>query len=405
MAQKMNTHHYTSLFKPNDIVKTCKYLEKGLCFQLDGLQCCVHGSKASPCIVSTEEIKNGRCTYDLIVQRKKELFLGINGRKEMDLGGCKGCTNIIEKKFKEVSFDTLGGEYLPGGFNIQHYTACNERCLYCLYAQQNDFQAPRYNILPIWEMFRQKGKLKGHNWIDFSGGEPAILKNLDDILTYLLKHKLGTVVIYSNATIFSPLIYEGLKKNKFILTTSLDTGLKSTYAKLRGADLFDRVIDNLTKYRNSGTKGLWLKYVVTEHNRTEDDLWSFLSAMLALRPNKVLLSPDFPYGDKQIPPQTVQFIAKLWYLVEKYMGDIVIDYTAVMGDPKFAAYHRNLQEEINRLKTQNPLRPEMQLKNFKSAPGMLVLLLKKTNKRLPSTPLLNKIRTFVRNILVSWGIY
>jgi hypothetical protein len=37
------------------------------------------------------------------VERKKELFLGINGKKEINLGGCKGCTNIIEKKFKDVS--------------------------------------------------------------------------------------------------------------------------------------------------------------------------------------------------------------------------------------------------------------------------------------------------------------
>ena len=85
-------------FQPNDIVKTCKYLEKGLCFQLDGLQCCVHGSKSSPVIVSAEEINNGACTHALIVKRKKELFLGINGQKEMNLSGCKGCANLIEKK-------------------------------------------------------------------------------------------------------------------------------------------------------------------------------------------------------------------------------------------------------------------------------------------------------------------
>ena len=401
----MPSHNHPCEFKPNDVVKTCKYLEKGLCFQLPGLKCCVHGSTGSPTLVSTEEIKNGQCTYDLIVKRRTELFWGLNGQKEMDLGGCKGCTNIIEKKFKDVSFDTLGGEYLPGGFNIQHYTACNERCLYCPYAQQNDFRPPQYDILSIWEMFRQKGKFKGHNWIDFSGGEPAILKNLDEILTYILKHNLGTVVIYSNASIFSPLIYEGLKKNKFILTTSLDTGLKSTYAKLRGADLFDKVIDNLARYRNSGTKGLWLKYVVTEHNRTEDDMYSFLLAMLALRPNKVMISPEFPYGDKEIPPQTVQFIAKLWYLVEKYLGESVLEYTADMGDPKFANYHRELNEEINKLKAAAPLQEEMRLKSFKPASPRLANFLRKINAKLPDTPLINKLKTWARNLLISWGIY
>lgn len=392
-------------FKPNDTVKTCRWLETGLCFQLPGLLCCVHGSKTSPVLVSTEEINSGKCTPELIAQRKKELFLGINGKRKMNLHGCDGCANLIEKKFKDVSFDTVGGDFLPGGFNIQHYTICNERCLYCSYARRNEFLKPQYDILPIWEMLHKAGKLKGNNCIDFSGGEPAILKDLDQILSYLLKHNLGTVIIYSNATIFSPVLYEGLKKNKFFLTTSLDTGLKSTYAKLRGADLFDTVIDNLTKYRNSGTKGLGLKYVITEHNRTDDDMWSFILAILALRPNRVYISPDFPYGDKEIPPETVHFAAKLWYLLEKYMGPIVIDYTIAMGDPKFVKYHHELWEELDKLKTEHPLHPEMKLKYFRSNYTSLANFLKKLNKKIPDTPFYNKMRGVARRILISLGIY
>lgn len=392
-------------FQPNDIVKTCKYLEKGLCFQLDGLQCCVHGSKSSPVLVSTQEINNGACTHALIVKRKKELLLAINGKKEMDLRGCKGCTNIIEKKFKDVSLDTMGGEFLPGGFNIQHYTACNERCLYCCYAQENDFRKPQYDILPIWEMLHRQGKLKGRNCIDFSGGEPAILKDFDAILSYLLKHDMGTVIVYSNATVFSPVLYEGLKKNKFLLTTSLDTGLKSTYAKLRGADVFEKVIDNLTKYRNSGTHGMHLKYVITEHNRTDDDMYSFILAMLALRPNKVYISPDFPYGDKEIPPETVRFAAKLWYLLEKYMGPIVLDYTSAMGDPKFVKYRTELKEGLDKLKAANPLCPEMKLKTFRPNHTDLANYLHRINQKIPDTPFFNKIRSVARRILLSLGIY
>ena len=307
----------------------------------------------SPYIVSAEEINNKTITYEKIIERKLELFKGLNKLSDKDIGSCAVCCNVIEKKYKDVCFDFLGGSPLPAAMNIQHYTECNERCKYCCYAQNNEFYKPKYNILDYLNIFKDKNKLRGNNWIDFSGGEPAMLKNFEEILTYLMDNEMGTVVVYSNAAIYSPAIYEGLKNNKIILTTSLDTGLPSTYKNLRGADVYTNVIKNIIKYRNSGTQNLWLKYVITEDNRTEDDMWSFLMAMLAIRPNRVMISPDFPYGDKEIPDETVLFAAKLWYLLEKLGNFIVVDYTSAMGDPKFDKYHKSLALQLDKLRKQN----------------------------------------------------
>jgi len=341
-------------FKPNDIVKSCKYLEKGCGILISGLHCCVHGSTKSPQIATIDELKNGTVSYESIVNKKKEIFLGINGKSDIDLSGCGNCTNIIQKKFKDVSLDCIGGEPLAGAFNIQHYTMCNERCEYCCYAQNNDFKPPQFDLLQIFDLFKEKGKLKGNNWIDFSGGEPALLKNLDEILTYFDENNMGTVVVYSNATIYSQKIYDLLKANKIILTTSVDTGLKSTYAKLRGLDAFDKVFENLLRYRESGTKNLWLKYVITETNKTDDDLWSFVTVMTALKPDKIMVAPDFPYGDKEIPYSTAEFAAKIWCLCEKYVGCNVVEYTEAMGDPKFVQYRNNLNYEIDKYRKEHP---------------------------------------------------
>lgn len=283
--------------KPNDVVKVCKYIEMGSCFALDGIRCCVHGTIESPLIVTAAEIRDSTVTYDLVVQRKRELFAAINGLADRPTASCKTCTNLKEKKYKDVSFEYLGGEPLPAALNIQHYTECNLRCTYCYYKQTNRFVKPQYDMLSYLELFRKKGKLRGNNWIDFSGGEPAMLKSFDEILNYLLDNNMGTVVVYSNATIFSQIIYNALKKNKIILTTSLDTGIASTYKKLRGTDGYSKVIANLIRYKNSGTNRLWLKYIVCDLNRTEDDLWSFVWAMLALRPDKLMICPEFPYGE------------------------------------------------------------------------------------------------------------
>ena len=341
--------------KPNDKVISCKWIERGLCEQIWGLTCCVHGTLTSPTLVSVEEIKEGKVDYDLIVRRKQELFEGINGLRDMNIGGCKGCANLYETEYKNVDFDYIGGLALPCIFDIQHYTACNERCTYCCYVKRKQLVPPQYDILKIFDLFKNKGKLLKGAHIDFSGGEPAILKDFDKILTYFDENEMGDVAVYSNASIYSQKFCELLKGGNISLTTSLDTGLKSTYAKVRGADLFEQVVENLIKYRNSGTDKMFLKYVITEDNRTDDDMWSFLFAMLALRPNLVMISPDFPYGDAEIPEETVKFAAKLWYNVEKYLGEIAHDFTWAMGDPKFVKYHKDLAEEIKRLKEKNPI--------------------------------------------------
>ena len=203
--------------KPNDIVKSCVYLEKGVYFMLWGATCCNNSTIYAPILVSDEELRSGNVTYDMIRQRKIELFEALNGLNDKSTGDCAICSHLVEKKFKDVNFDYLGGEPLPAGMGIQHYTECNERCTYCCYAQENNFKKPQYNVLDFFEIFRKAGKLKGNNWIDFSGGEPAMLKNFDEILNYLIDNNLGTVVVYSNAAIYSQSIYDALKENKIIL--------------------------------------------------------------------------------------------------------------------------------------------------------------------------------------------
>jgi hypothetical protein len=340
---------------PDDRVKTCKYIEMGSGFALEGIRCCCLGTFQSPFIVTAEEVRSKVVSYDLVVRRRKELFAAVNGFTDGPTGSCTTCVHLKEAKFKDVSFEYLGGEPLPAGFNIQHYTACNQNCTYCCYAQADQLIKPQYDLLDYLELFRKQGKLRGNNWIDFSGGEPAMLKDFDRILGYLIANDLGTIVVYSNASIFSQAIYDALKKNRIILTTSLDTGMVSTYKKLRDSDAFPRVIANLIRYRNSGTRRLWLKYVITDVNRTEDDLWGFVLAMLALRPDRMLICPDFPYGDKQIPEETVKFAARLWYVLEKLTGVTPADYTVEYGDPKWLQYREGLRSALRDVCGQKPL--------------------------------------------------
>jgi len=360
---------------PNDLVKSCKYIETASYFGHEGVRCCTHADIYSPILITAEEMRNG-AGYALMVQRRREHFERVNGLREGPTGSCPDCGHLKEKKFKDVSFEYLGGEPLPGGMGIQHYTKCNERCTYCTYTVEDNFVPSQYEFLGYLEEFRKRGKLRGGNWIDFSGGEPATLKNFDEILNYFLSHKLGTVVVYSNSTVYKQSIYDALQKNQIILTTSLDTGLPSTYKKLRGLDFYSKVVGNLIRYRNSGTSGLWLKYVICDINRTEDDLWSFIMAVLAIKPDKVMMCPEFAYGEECFPDETVAFAARMWYLLEKHTGFTPVDYTTAFKGPKWDKYRADLRRSVAALKVKKPLESESKLKErgmVRAAKNRLIL--------------------------------
>jgi hypothetical protein len=63
-----------------------------------------------------------------------------------------------------------------------------------------------------------------------------------------------------------------------------------------------------------------------------------------------MIAPDFPYGDKIIPEETVNFAAKLWCVIEKFMGITPNEYTSAMQDEKFVKYRKELYDNINELK-------------------------------------------------------
>src|SRR5215472_6575892 len=164
----MTTAKSIDELKPDDRVLSCKYIEMGSCFEPGGVHCCIQGSVRSPLIITADEIRNGQVSHDLVVQRRRALFTALNGLSVGPTDPCRTCANLKPKKYRDVSFEYLGGESLSAGLNIQHYTDCNQRCKYCLWTVEDYFVKPQYDPLEYLEVFRKKGKLRGNNWIDFS---------------------------------------------------------------------------------------------------------------------------------------------------------------------------------------------------------------------------------------------
>lgn len=346
----------TEKFKPTDMVKTCDYLERGIRFSIKGVSCCCAVTIESPVLATCEEMNSGIVNPEFIAKRRRRLFEAINGLNDDPLEGCKQCNLIKEKMYKDVNFDYLGGlaeVAAASAFNISHFSACNARCKYCYYTIANEFVEPKYNnIIEFIDAYRKEGKLLKPNAIDYNGGEPTILENFDEIMNYLIDNEIGQVTVYSNAIKYSQSLCDALRDNKCMLITSLDAGTPSTYKNVHGVDAFHKTLDTLVRYRKSGSDTIIIKYNICDNNRSDDDLYGFVLAMAALKPNNVFICPEFPYGDMVIPKETVEFGAKLYCALEKYTGlNPFIQTDAMKGDPKLVQYSSDIREEIEKIKS------------------------------------------------------
>ena len=357
-------------FKPDQMVKCCNNIERGVRFDKRGVGVCCCSTKSSPCIITNEEMASGKVDYDFILKRRHELLECVNGQNnKWDVSSCLECELLKEKRYKDIDLSYLGGQNMCSGFNIAHFSSCNLKCIYCDYASIDKETNNKYsNIIEFIEEYSKRGKLIKDSNVDYNGGEPTLLKDFEKILNYLIKSQIKNITLYSNCVKYSPAIYNALKYDKIALITSPDSALPSTFKRVKTMDSYRKVWDNIVRYRNSGTSRLIVKYVITDENRSDDDLYAFATAAAALGPKVTIgICPAYPLGNIEIPAETVEFGAKLYYALEKYTGKAPLlfsDYAT--ADIKFANYSRDVRKLVNKLKDDRPISYEFY--NLNQAP-------------------------------------
>jgi len=286
-------------FDPEDIVKTCDAIESGIRLHPDGIGCCYKLPVRSPLLVTSKEINSSEFSHDLIVQRRKELFEALNRMNDKDLGYCKTCSCVSVKKYKDVNFEFLGGCKIESSFNLATSYKCNLRCNYCYLKNTTDdqFAPATYNMIDVYDKFKEKDRIKPAKWIQYNGGEPTIDKDFDANLKYMIENNMGTVCIFSNSTTYKQVIFDLLKENKIFYETSLDAGTASTYEKIHGVDAYEKVMLNIIRYKNSGTANMMVKYIVLPENMNQDNLLGFVMLMAAIRPPRVYIASEYVCDD------------------------------------------------------------------------------------------------------------
>lgn len=274
-------------YKPDDIVKSCRKLECGLRLGIEGVHACQLGPFSSPIYWTAEEASKIKITKKMITEKREQLFMMLNDNHS-DIS-CKQCHMVKTKLYKDVKFTRLGH------IDLAPSTICNLRCSFCGYTMKDSFQASRYDALAILEEFSSED-VEWDSAVDFNGGEPAILPDVDDYLAYFNSRRIR-VFLYSNAVKFRQSIFDGLKNGSIRwVCTSLDAGTPSSFLKIKKKDYYFQVLENLTRYAHAGSAdggNLAVKYIFCKDNCGDDDIAGFVYAMLAIRPQEVWLTFDF----------------------------------------------------------------------------------------------------------------
>ena len=274
-------------FNPNDTVKSCYKLESGLRLGQEGIHACQLGPFSSPIFFTENEASQRKITKNDIISKREWIFDLLND--ETATTPCKGCSMVVKKPFKDVRFDLLGH------VDLAATTTCNLRCNFCGYTHHDSFRDASYDTLSILEEFGSDD-ITWNSAVDFNGGEPTLLKDFDDYIKYFEEHR-SRVFLFTNGLIYKQSVYDGLVNGTIRWAiVSLDAGTTSTYDKTKLSPKFDKVLENIARYSEAGSKGggnCSVKYIFHKDNLGDDDITGFCYSMLALRPQEVWLTFDF----------------------------------------------------------------------------------------------------------------
>lgn len=214
----------------------------------------------------------------------------IKNIKKEELDGCKNCANFQKHNYKARSSSKF--------VNLSMYPApCQCNCIYCTVDKKWE-NTPKVKqayekMFEVLELADKKGLISPDAVWQISSGEITIHPYKERILS-MVEDKQA--IFYTNAFIYDDGIAKNLAKNKNSkINLSVDAGTSQTWARVKGVDNFNEVVDNLIAYRKAsvGPGQIDLKYIVLPGiNDSEEDFVGLIELMNKLDVSHLILSRD-----------------------------------------------------------------------------------------------------------------
>lgn len=264
----------------------CSFLEEGINFEADTVcDCCIchHFDRGRPLLIENYHGEN--IDWDFIFNLKAER---IKAQKEKTIYPCKDCYRLSDYSFKN--------ERIISEFHFSHCQICNAKCIYC--SDDRNGGKKNYDVLPVITDLIQKGYYKEGGEATFQGGEPTLMLHFDELIDLFIKN--GTAVrVHTNAIKYSPKIVEALKTNNGLVVSSLDSGCRKTYKKIKQVDAFDISVENIKKYSSANPDKIIIKYLILPgFNDNLKEIDKFFKLMKKIGIKQVALDIESKYATK-----------------------------------------------------------------------------------------------------------
>jgi uncharacterized Fe-S cluster-containing radical SAM superfamily protein len=170
---------------------------------------------------------------------------------------CDGCFRLQDgeppagdPELKEFNLSTG----LPGG------DKCNLKCVYCTYRSKLDGDVSTGNTQEtVYDILKTISEDFGSNAVVYYAcGELTVSPYRDKILDLWKEHNWSGQIL-TNAVIYNRKISDILSLGRVNAVISIDAGTPETFAKIKGADCFEKVVKTLKKYRGGN---ICLKFIL-----------------------------------------------------------------------------------------------------------------------------------------------
>ena len=270
------------------------------------LMCCSCDSAEnihqSPCVEFEESVAN---SVDTFLRCRSNIQNGLNGGTEEDAQKCSSCRWAVEdywpvdQRFRRIAYSVGGG--------------CQFDCSYCTSPARHTMIQETWEknaaFPEVMDYFERRNLIHTDAVIEIGPGEICVNPHRDEIFDVVRNYYTA---IFTNAGIYSERIAEQIENGNILqLLVSIDAGTRETFQRVKGADAFESVRENLKKYRRLGAS-IDIKFIFLPGvNDTEEDVDGFVALAKEVGVREIGISRNFEDGFSSLQKHTLNMIQRM----------------------------------------------------------------------------------------------
>ncbi len=264
--QFINVFKYIkNMFEPKEYV-SCNWLEHGINFDRNFIRiCCMlfHKAGGPPPLIDSDQAEFSYRKYNKIIRKLRNI-----NKKGNIIPFCKGCTNLVSKKWDNKNYISY--------INFDSNMSCNSNCIYCQAIKDNKIYY-RYEI--VKDLLHKKILIPGGE-VMFGGGEPTIHPEFEQIVNLLLDNNFNHIKVHSSGIKYSQAIERALSEDKAEVVISPDSGESDLYKTIKRVDCYSHTWENITHYiraQRENKRQVKIKYIIIPNiNDSKEHVDKFL---------------------------------------------------------------------------------------------------------------------------------